>query len=423
MKRILAVVALLLLGMAAAQTQITFYYPVGVAGPLARFIESYVTEFEAQYPDIRVETVFGGNYTENQTKVIAAQRAGTPPDVAVLLSQELNTLISLDAVEPLEPFIRADPEVEAAIADFFPGFMLNSTLDGVIWSLPFQRSTPVLYYNKDAFREAGLDPERPPATWDELVEYAKALTKRDASGRVTRWGVIIPTEDRSTWLLEGLVMQQGGSLYDPAGGGRVVNIDTPEVRAAMQFKADLARVHGVSPEGVLAWGTAANDFAAGNVAMIYHSTGSLGFIRNNANFEFGTGFLPGNLQFGAPTGGGNFYLLKGSDPAKRDAAWTFIKWMTTPEMAARWSIDSGYVATRQSAWELPLMQDYTNQFPQALTAREQLQYAQAELPVFALQQIKDIISKAEQDIILGRKSAEEALAEAQARANEVLQGQ
>ena len=423
MRKVLFVVALLMLGTVVAQTQITFYYPVGVAGPLARFIESYVEEFEAQYPDIRVETVFGGNYTENQTKVVAAQRAGTPPDVAVLLSQELNTLISLDAVEPLQPFLDADPEMQAVVADFFPGFMLNSTLDGVIWSLPYQRSTPVLYYNKDAFREVGLDPESPPETWDELVEYAKALTTRDDSGRVTRWGVVIPTEDRSTWLLEGLVMQQGGSLYDPDGGGRVITINTPEVQAAMEFKADLARVHQVSPEGVLAWGTAANDFAAGNVAMIFHSTGSLGFIRNNANFDFGTGFLPANTQFGAPTGGGNFYLLKGSDPAKRDAAWTFIKWMTTPEMAARWSIDSGYVATRQSAWELPLMQDYVAQYPQALTAREQLQYAQAELPVFALQQIKDIISKAEQDIILGRMSAEDALAEAQQKAEEVLQNQ
>ena len=423
MKRLVGILVFLLAGLVVAQTQITFYYPVGVAGPLARFIESYVAEFEAEHPDIKVETVFGGNYTENQTKVIAAQRAGTPPDVAVLLSQELNTLISLDAVEPLEPLIQADPEVQAIIDDFFPGFMLNSTLDGEIWSLPFQRSTPILYYNKDAFAEAGLDPETPPSSWEELVEYAQALTVKDDAGNVTRWGIEIPTEDRSTWLLEGLVMQAGGSLYDASGEGRVMTINTPEVAEAMQFKADLAQVHGVSPEGVIAWGTAANDFAAGSTAMIFHSTGSLGFVRENANFEFGTAFLPAKVQYGAPTGGGNFYLLKGADPANRDAAWTFIKWMTTPEMAARWSIDSGYVATRQSAWELPVMEDYTAQYPQALTAREQLQYAQAELPVFALQEIKDIISKAEQDIVLGRMSAEEALAEAQRKADEVLQRQ
>jgi sn-glycerol 3-phosphate transport system substrate-binding protein len=410
----------LLLGVAAAQTQITFYYPVGVAGPLARFIESYVDEFEAEHPDIRVNTVFGGNYTENQAKVIAALRAGTPPDVAVLLSQELNTLISLDAVEPLDEIIAGDQEAQAMIDDFFPGFMRNSTLDDRIWSIPFQRSTPVLYFNKEALREAGLDPEDPPETWDELVEYAKQLTIRDAGGRVIRWGLAIPTEDRATWLLEGLVMQAGGSLYDPEGGGRVMTIDTPAVREALQFRWDLAQVHEVSPEGVIPWGTASNDFAAGNVAMIYHSTGSLGFIRDNADFEFGTAFQPRNERYGVPTGGGNFYLLKGADPAKRDAAWTFIKWMTTPEMAARWSIDSGYVATRQSAWEMPLMQEYTAQYPQALTARDQLEYAQAELPVFALQEIKDIVSRAEQDVVLGRASIEDAVAEAQRRADAVL---
>lgn len=419
MKRLL-VLGILLFGTAFAQVTITFYYPVGVSGPLARFIEGYVEEFQAEHPDIRVETVFGGNYTENQTKVVAAQRAGTPPDVAILLSQELRTLIALGVVDPIQPLLDADPDATAMLDDFFPAFMLNSTLDGEVWSLPFQRSTPILYYNKDAFEEAGLNPEEPPATWEELIEYAQALTQRDANGSVTRYGVAIPTEDRSTWLLEGLVMQAGGSLYDPSGDGLVMTIDSPAVAEAIQFKADLAQEYGVSPEGVIAWGTTPNDFAAGNVAMIFHSTGSLGFIRNNADFDFGTAFLPAKEQYGAPTGGGNFYVLQGSDPTKREAAWTFIKWMTTPEQLARWSIDSGYVAPRRSSWELPIMEEYVAQYPQAVTAREQLEYAQAELPVYGLQEIKDIVSKAEQDVILGDATVEEALAEAQAKAEEVM---
>ncbi|MGF1577506.1 MAG: ABC transporter substrate-binding protein [Cyanophyceae cyanobacterium] len=404
----------------AQTTSITFYYPVGVSGPLARFIETYVEEFEAEYPDIEVETVFGGNYVENQSQIVAAQRGGTPPDVSILLSQELRTLISLDVVESMQPLIDADPEGEAMMADFFPGFMRNSTLDGEIWSIPFQRSTPVLYYNKEIFAEAGLDPEAPPTTWEELIEVAQQLTERDAQGQVTRYGVAIPTGDRSTWLTEGLIMQSGGSLYDVDSDGRVATIDTPAMREAMQYIYDLQQTHEVSPQGVIAWGTVPNDFAAENVAMIYHSTGSLGFIRENADFEFGTTFLPANEQYGVPTGGGNFYLLKGSDPAKRAAVWTFTKWMTSPEMLARWSIDSGYVAPRISSWDLPLMQEYVEQFPQAVTAREQLEYAQAELPVYALQEIKDIVSKAEQDIILGNASIEDALAAAQEQADEVL---
>ncbi|GAA6763413.1 MULTISPECIES: ABC transporter substrate-binding protein [Thermus] len=410
-----------LLGIGLAQsTTITFYYPVGVAGPLARFIEGYVREFEAKNPDIRVNTVFGGNYEENQAKVVAAIKAGNPPDTAILLSQQLYTLLSLDAIEPLDAYIARDPELKQAVNDFFPAFMMNSTLDGKVYSLPFQRSTPILYYNKEAFREAGLDPEKPPATWDELVEYAKRLTKRDAQGRIVRYGVAIPTEDRSTWLLEALTIQAGGLLYDPAGKGCKVLVDTEPVRKGMQFKADLARKHGVSPEGVVAWGTTPGDFTAGKVAMIYHSTGSLGFIRTNARFPFGTAFLPKLVRYGTPTGGANFYLFKGSDPKKREATLRFIKFMTSPELQARWALDSGYVAARRSSWNLPIMQRYLQEWPQAKTARDQLAYARAELPVYNLQQVKDIIAEAEQAVVLGRKDVREATKEDQRRVEEAL---
>jgi sn-glycerol 3-phosphate transport system substrate-binding protein len=414
-------VGILALGSAFAQkTSITFYYPVGVAGPLARFIESYVAEFTKRNPDIEVKTVFGGNYEENQAKVLAAIKAGSPPDTAILLSQQLYTLLSLDAIEPFDAYIAKDRELQQAVADFFPAFMMNSTLGGKVYSLPFQRSTPILYYNKEAFKEVGLDPEKPPTTWDELVKYAEKLTKRDDQGRVVRYGVAIPTEDRSTWLLEGLTIQAGGLLYDPQGEGCKVLVNTEAVRQGMQFKRDLAAKYKVSPEGVIAWGTTPGDFAAGKVAMIYHSTGSLGFIRNNARFSFGTAFLPKKVRYGVPTGGANFYLFKGSDPAKREATLRFIKFMISPEIQARWSLDSGYVAARRSSWSLPLMQEYLKQWPQALTAREQLAYAKAELPVYNLQQVKDIIAEAEQAVVLGRKDVRTAVREAQARVDQAL---
>lgn len=105
-----------LLGIGLAQsTTITFYYPVGVAGPLARFIEGYVQEFEAKNPDIKVNTVFGGNYEENQAKVVAAIRAGNPPDTAILLSQQLYTLLAMDAIEPFDAYIAKDPELKGRV--------------------------------------------------------------------------------------------------------------------------------------------------------------------------------------------------------------------------------------------------------------------------------------------------------------------
>jgi sn-glycerol 3-phosphate transport system substrate-binding protein len=252
------------------------------------------------------------------------------------------------------------------------------------------------------------------------VEYAKKLTKRDSQGRVVRYGLAIPTEDRSTWLLEGLTIEAGGLLYDPQGTGCKVLVNTEAVRQSMQFKRDLATQYGVSPEGVIAWGTTPGDFAAGKVAMIYHSTGSLGFIRNNARFSFGTAFLPKKVRYGVPTGGGNFYIFRRSDPAKREAALHFIEFMVSPEIQARWSLDSGYVAARRASWNLPLMQDYVKQWPQALVAREQLAYAKAELAVYNLQQVKDSIAEAEQAVVLGRTDVRTAAREAQTQVDQAL---
>ena len=161
LRALLATLVLALLAasapMAEAQTKLQFYYPVGVAGPLARFIDGYVQEWNKTHPQIQVEPVFAGGYTEAYAKTLAAIQAGTPPDVAVMLSQNLNDIIAQDIVIPLDELIKADA-AQVKIEDFFPAFMLNSTSGGKVWSIPFQRSTPVMYYNKEAFKEVGLDP-------------------------------------------------------------------------------------------------------------------------------------------------------------------------------------------------------------------------------------------------------------------------
>ncbi|HZP90500.1 MAG TPA: extracellular solute-binding protein, partial [Actinomycetota bacterium] len=176
----------------------------------------------------------------------------------------------------------------------------------------------------------------------------------------------------------------------------------------------------VSPPGPVDWGTTSNDFVAGKVAMIYHSTGSLGFIRNNAKFEFGTAFLPKGQRYGVPTGGGNVYLFKATPPDRRKAAWEFAKWLTSTDMLARWSIDSGYVAPRKSSWETPRMKEYTAKYPQALTARDQLQYALAELPVKNIIEVKRAIVTALQTALTTSQPVAQILAEGQKRVDEIL---
>lgn len=409
---------LLMVGGAAAQEPITlqFYYPVGVAGPLAQAIDGYVAEFNAAHDDIQVEPIFTGNYVENMARTQAGILSGQPPDVAILLSTDLYTLVDMDGVIPLDDYIASENGLD--IADFFDAFMSNSVSAGQVWGIPWQRSTPILYYNKDAFAEVGLDPESPPATWDELVDFGKQLVVRDGDN-VTRWGVEIPT---SFWIYANFAIQAGqhiGSVEDDPCG---VYLNTPEAIEALAFLRSLQVEHGIMPDGVNQWGVAPADFIAGATAMIYHSTGSLSSLLNDVPFELGTGFMPGGpAGYGANVGGGNFYIMADIGQERQDAAWTFINWMVRPEQIGQWGIDSGYVAPRNAAWETDPLMSYAAEVPQASTARMQLEYAVKEFPAtLAGPEMAVITTQAAEAVYTGQSTPEEALQMAQERSDELL---
>lgn len=418
MKRNVAVLVLLavlgLASFAAAQepVEIRFFYPVQVAGPLAWTIDAMVAEFNAQHPNIRVQAIYSGNYDETMQRAQAAAMSGNPPEVAVLLAIDLLTLVNADLIIPLEDYLANDP---AYRNDFVPGFMENSQYDGKIWSIPFQRSTPLLYYNKDMFREAGLDPEKPPTTWDELLEYAQKLTIRDQQGNVVRHGLTMVTED--TWMLQAFILQNGGEYNNEAG--TEIYLDSPATIEALQFWVDLANKYGVMPRH-RDYGEASADFAAEQSAMMYNSTGSLSFVLSSVNFDFGVAPLPGHKVQAVPTGGGNFYIFKGLTPEKEKAAWTFIKWMTSPEKVAEWSIASGYVPVRFSAFDEPRLKEYYTHFPQAAVASEQLAYARREMALHNNQQIRELVLTTIQEALEETFTVEQALSRAQRQADRIL---
>ena len=174
-----------------ASPKCSFFYPIAVGGPITKIIDGYAADFEKANPSIKVKPIYSGTYQESITKALTAHKSGTPPVTSVLLSTDMFTLIDEDAIVPIDGFIKTDDD-KKWLASFFPAFMENSRTPGKTWGVPFQRSTIVLYYNKDAFKEAGLDPEKAPANWEEMQAFAEKLTKRDASGNTTQWGVQIP---------------------------------------------------------------------------------------------------------------------------------------------------------------------------------------------------------------------------------------
>jgi sn-glycerol 3-phosphate transport system substrate-binding protein len=415
----LALGLVLLAGVAVAQqtTEITFYYPIAVGGPITRIIDGYAEQFVKENPGIRVKPVYAGTYQETIVKALTAHKSGEPPTTAILLSTDMFTLIDEGAIVPWEELARG-PGDAAWMTSFFPAFMKNSQTGGKTWGIPFQRSTIVLYWNKALFKEAGLDPNRPPATWTEQVEYAKKLTVRDAAGNVTRWGIQVPSSGFPYWLFQGFTTQNDVLLMNEAGTQTFY--DDPKVVEALQYWVDLGQKHKVMAPGVIEWGTTPKDFFEKKTAMMWTTTGNLTNVRNNAKFEFGVAMLPAGRRRGSPTGGGNFYVFKKASPAQQQAAVKFAKWMTTPERAAQWGIDTGYVAVRPDAWQTPGMKKYVDGFPAAAVARDQLPHAVAELSTHENQRVTKALNDGLQAALTGAKPPAQAMKDSQAEADRVL---
>ncbi len=401
----------------AEPVTIQFFYPVAVDAPIADIIKGYIADFEAENPNITVEPVFSGGYGDTYTAIMTAIDGGAePPAVAVLLGTALYDLINADAIIPLDAYLDQMPDKDAYLNDFFPAFLENSTYDGSIWSLPFQRSTVVLYYNADLFREAGLEP---PNSWQSWGEAAQALTVKDGD-TVTRWGLEYPS-GWPYWLFQPLAIGSGQNIVGESD--TEVYFDHPDVIEAVQFYIDLSHVYGAMPEGVQGvWGQAPTDFASGQTAMIVHSSGSLRGILEQADFEVGVMPLPGQEPdtYASVPGGGNLYIFKGASPEQQDAAWKFIEFLTRPEYAADFSIQTGYIASRQSAYETEAMQAYVQEVPQALATRDILQYAGRELSVQNLGEVRNIFHNYLQQAYNGEMTPEEAMAAAQQEADAAL---
>ena len=399
----------------ASAVDLKFYYPVAVTGPLTKIIGEMCDDFHKAYPDIKVEPIFSGNYADTLTKALTAARGGQPPQLAVLAASDTFTLLDEDAIMPIDDIIT--DEDKPWLDGFMKPFMRNLTIDGKVWGIPFQRSVQILLYNKDKFQEVGLDPEKAPANWDELVDAAKKLTVTQ-NGTTTQWGVLIPSGYTARWYYNALSIPAGAELTNDSG--TEVNLTSPEAVSALQFLADLSQKHKVMPAGVINTGTAPDEFIGGRAAMLYASTGNIANVRTQAKFKVGVGMIPAAKQPGGPTGGGNMVIFKGSTPEQQKASLTFMKWMTSPEQTARWSVLTGYVASRQDAWETPEMKAYIEQYPDTVVALRQLEHAKPEFATHNGARVTKALEDAIAQVVTGQSDAKTALEAAQSAADGLL---
>lgn len=405
---------LLFSGAAFAKVDVKIYYPVQVAGPLTRVIDTFVKEFNESHPDIRVTAVYAGNYNQTMQKAQTAFMSENPPDIAILRTTSVLMLMDMGAIVPLDEFIRQNGGKQY-LEDFYPAFIDSVKKKGKIWGIPYQISTPLFYYNKQMFREAGLDPNSPPENWDQLVTFAKKLTKKDSSGNVIHYGLGFP--DSNQWMLQSWTLTNGGNLASK--DGTKVYFDTKEVAESLRMWVKLVNEMQVSIRHRM-YGKLASDFIAGQVAMMYNSTGSLSFVRKSATFDFGVAFLPKNKRYAVPLGGAHMFMFNKTSKERQKASWEFIHWMSSPEIAARWSIASGYIATRKSALEVAEMKEYTTKFPEALVALKQLEFSYPWWTVYEWGKVTKALETQLADAVDGKISPEEAMAIAQKEADKIL---
>ncbi len=392
----------------AEPVQINFWYSVG--GKNGEKIEQMVKQFNSAQKDVVVKPSYQGSYYDNHAKVLAAVAAGNQPDVTMVEIGSVGAFADAHVLEDLGPYTQG---IEKR---YIPGLLGNSYWKDKLYAIPFNRSTPLLYVNRDMLKAANLDPAGP-KTWDELVSFSKALTKKEG-GKTTKYGFSTPID---IWFYEALVMESGGKMLSEDGKSLLINSD--EGKAPLQLWAGMIK-DGImkNPPGAKydSWDVAEQDFLNQQVGMIFTTTGSLKSMQENAKFDVGTAFLPAGKSYGVPTGGANLVILAKSPDEKKKAAWEFIKWMTDTPQSIDWSLASGYMPVTTEAVSSPEMNKFYEQNPNFKVAVDQLQYGNPRPMAPGYRELQEIIQNELQRAILGQTSVDDALQKAVEKGNKML---
>lgn len=387
--------------------ELTFYYPTQTAGALAAGMEKIVSEFNTSHAGVKVTPVFTGSYKATAEKAMTSIQANNAPNVVLSGMLDIVNYVDVDAVEDITPYL--EKEGSAFVNDFVDGFWGNFRFNGALVGVPFQHSTPVLYYNKKMLAAAGLNAENPPTTWEGMIEAVRAV--KTANGKV------IPLEfPADVWILEAITYSSSGTLVKNT---TTPTFDSAEAVAALDFLSTLTHVE--KSVMIRNWGDAAEDFIAESCAMMFNTTGNLGAVSTGASFDWNVATLPVKTSPSFSYGGGGMIMLKGQSEEEREASWEFIKYMTSPEVSAQWAIISGYYPVRKSSGSLPAMQEYYAKNPQVKQAADMLQYATAQWftdnywDVYACMQ-----TALDEVLIAGGTSAKDALSAAQKNALSAL---
>jgi len=420
-----ALSAALLAGPAAAKTEIQWWHAMG--GKLGEKVDEIAAGFNASQDEYTVNAVYKGNYTETMTGAIAAFRAKQQPHIVQVFEVGTATMMAAKgAVYPVYQLMNdaGEPFDPANYLSAVTGYYTDT--DGNMLSMPFNSSTPVLYYNKEAFRLAGLDPETPPATWPEVEAAAKKLQAVGyPCGFTTGWQSWVQIENFSAWHNLPIGTEQNG----------FAGLDTEFTINSDAHVAHIAALGEWQKSKIFDYGGRRSEsgpkFYSGECAMYMNSSASYAGIKANAKtFQFGVGMLPYWPEVAAEPqnsiiGGATLWVLRGHDQAEYAGVAKFFSYLSSAEVQADWHQFTGYLPITTAAYELTKEQGFYDENPGTDVAIRQITNKAPTANSKGLRfgnfvQIRDIINEELEAVWSGSKSAKEALDTAVERGNDLL---
>ncbi|MBS4205545.1 ABC transporter substrate-binding protein [Lederbergia citrea] len=358
------------------KTVVTFWH--SMSGVNQGVLDSIVEEYNSSQDKVQVNAEFQGTYEESLPKFHSV--GGTKDAPIIIQVQEIGTMSMINSgnIEPIQKFIDAENYDMSGLEENITNYY---KVDGKFYSMPFNSSTPVMYYNKDAFKKAGLDPEKAPETFEEVEAASKKIVESNKQMK----GFALQAYG---WLFEELLANQGGILMNNDNGRSdtptEVAFDNEKGKSIFEWAKRMVdngtfANYGINEDNMVA------GFLAGDVAMFLQSSASSRDVIDNAPFEVGVAFLPHpekEERQGVAIGGASLWMSSGKDEAEQNAAWEFMKYLQTPDVQAKWHVGTGYFAINPAAYDEQVVKDSYEKMPQLQVAVNQLQ---ATKPSYATQ--------------------------------------
>lgn len=376
-----------------------------------------VAEFNKTHPNIHVTAQYITVGDNMLPKIMTALSGDQEPD---LLAGGYPTwgpgLLGSGKVLPLDSFLNNSKTIHPN--DFYPGMLDVSSYKGKVLSIPSDGGDYGIFYNKDLFKQAGLDPNSPPQTWDDILKDSQIIKQKTG-----KYGFYVPigNTEWTVWTFEGMLWSNGGTFIDTTGNKAKVEFNSSEGVKALQTWVDLVHKYNVAPKTAYPITVSnAEILQKKEEAMLIDGPWDVNTLAS-ANFPLGTTMFPkGDKTYATNLGTNTFYIFKTGD-AKQKAAWTFIEWFMDPNRLANWDIKASFLPTLKSVVNTDTYKNYLEKNPNLKPLVDNLQYAHGRPSLKSYNAISTELGKHIEEALYGKVSVKDALDAATKEAQQILQ--